>query len=67
MEQEIQKKIDEQDAKLNAIYESVEKIRKYFVVTMWVTVLVVVLPAIGLMFVIPVFINSYMSSLEGLI
>jgi hypothetical protein len=67
MEQEIQEQLRKQDEKLNAIFESVEKTRKYFLVTMWVTLAMVVLPAIGLLLVIPVFMNTYTSSLEGLL
>ncbi len=67
MEQDIQNKLEEQDEKLNAIFTSVEKIRKYFLVIIWVTVVAVALPVIGLIFAIPSFINTYTSSLEGLL
>ncbi len=67
MEQELQAKLEVQDAKLNAIYTSVEKTRKYFLVVMWVTVIAVVLPLIGLVFAIPKFINTYTTTLEGLL
>ena len=67
MENEIIEKIKEQDTKLTAIWESVEKTRKYFLVMMWISVAVVVLPLIGLVFVIPSFINTYMGALDGLI
>ncbi len=63
MEQEIKTKLEEQSAKIDAILESVEKTRKYFLTTMWITVAVVVLPAIGLIFVIPAFLNSYVGAL----
>ena len=59
MEPNIQSKLEEQDAKLNAIYVSVEKTRKYFLVVMWVTLGAFVIPAIGLVFAIPKFINTY--------
>lgn len=67
IEQDIHKKLEEQDVKLNAIYTSVEKTRKYFLVIMWVTVALVVLPAIGLFFAIPKFINTYTSKFDGLL
>jgi hypothetical protein len=71
MDQDTQKKFEVVDAKLNAIYESVEKTRKYFLVIMWVTVAMVIIPAVGLAIVIPTFISTYTSSfdlnsLEGL-
>ncbi len=59
MEQDIQKKLEEQDAKLDAIFVSVEKTRKYFLIVTWITVILVVLPAIGLIFAIPAFIDTY--------
>ena len=55
------------EAKIDAIYASVEKTRKYFQIVMWVTVALVVLPALGMLFAIPAFINSYSASLEGLL
>ncbi len=67
MDENIQKKLEEQDAKLDAIFKSVEKTRKYFLVMMWITILMMVLPAIGLMFVIPTFISTYTTMMGGLI
>ena len=61
---EIQKKLADQEAKLDAIYRSVEKTRKYFLVVLWVTVLAVVLPSIGLVFAIPSFLSTYSSYQE---
>ena len=57
--QNLKKKIDEQAVKIDAIYKSVEKTRKYFLMIIWVTVIAVVLPLIGLMFMIPNFIDTY--------
>ena len=61
---ETQNKMEEIDQKLTAIYASVEKTRKYFLITMWVTIAVVVLPAIGLFFVIPSLVGNYTSTLD---
>ncbi len=66
MESDIKQQLAEQTQKIDAIYTSVEKTRKYFLVVMWVSLAMVVIPAIGLLFVIPVFLNTYTSSL-GLI
>lgn len=59
-------------AKLNAIeekadkaYQAAEKVRKYLFWTGVVTVALFVLPLIGLMFVIPQFIASYTTNLQG--
>ena len=64
---EILEKINSQDTKLDAIFVSVEKTRKYFLVIMWISVAMVVLPLIGLAVVIPKFIGTYMNTLDGLI
>ncbi len=66
MESEIKQQLDTQAEKIDAIYESVEKTRKYFLIIMWSTIAMILIPAIGLAFVIPAFINTYTSSL-GLI
>jgi len=67
MEPETQNKLEEMDQKLNAIYASVEKTRKYFLMVMWITIAMVVLPLLGLIFVIPSFISSYTETLNGLL
>lgn len=62
----LQKKIDEQGVKIDAMYKSLEKIRWYFKMMAWVTVLAIVLPLIGLVFAIPTFMSSYVDQLGGL-
>lgn len=64
MDQDIQNKINEQAVKIEAIYISVEKSRKYFLVTMWITILAIVLPMIGIAIIGPSFVNSYTSALS---
>ncbi|MDP2947619.1 MAG: hypothetical protein Q8N88_05885 [Nanoarchaeota archaeon] len=66
MEEEILKKIAEQEEKINAIYSSVEKTRKYFLWMLVVTVAMIIIPLIGLVFVIPQFLNIYNGSGLGL-
>lgn len=63
--QEILKKIEAQEVKIDAIFKSVEKTRKYFLTMIWITVLGVVLPMIGLAFIIPSFLSNYTSALGG--
>lgn len=67
MENEIKEILKAQDEKISAIYKSVEKTRKYFLWIFWITIIMVVLPIIGLVFAIPAFLKSYMSSFEGLL
>ncbi len=66
MEQDILKKIEDQNRKLDAIYQSVEKTRKYFMWTLIVTLITVVLPLIGLVFAVPIFLQTLNFSGLGL-
>ena len=66
MEEEIFKKIEEQDKKLEEIYRSVEKMRKYFLWTLIVTVAVIILPLIGILLLIPKFLSTISGSDLGL-
>ena len=66
MDQETKNKIDELNRKMDEVYVSVEKTRKYFLWTMIITVAVVVLPLIGLMFAIPSFLNTYTNEVRTL-
>ncbi len=52
--------------KLNAIYVSVEKTRKYFQWTLIISVAVIVIPLLGLIVVIPQFLSTIRSSTAGL-
>jgi len=61
---ELLKKIEEQDKKIDAIYVSVEKTRKYILWTVIGTLVTFVLPLIALAFVIPWFLST-MSNTYG--
>ena len=63
--EELKKKIEEQGVKIDAIYKSVEKTRKYFLTTIWITIIAVVVPMIGLAFAIPSFMKNYVNELGG--
>ncbi len=65
MDPELQKRLDAMEQKLAAIYVSVEKTRKYFLVTLIVTGVAFVLPLVGLLFAIPAFLSTY-SMMNGL-
>lgn len=67
MENEILAKLEAQNVKIDAIFVSVEKTRKYFQFIMWATVITVLLPLIGLIVAIPMFLSSYTGQLQGLI
>ncbi|MFA6094813.1 MAG: hypothetical protein WC757_02900 [Candidatus Paceibacterota bacterium] len=66
MQPDILQKLEDQQKKIDAIFVSVEKTRKYFLWTMIITVALFVLPLIGLLFAIPSFLNIYTSNLTGL-
>ena len=66
MDQETKNKIFELENKINAIYESVEKTRKYFLWTMIITLVIFVLPLLALVFIVPSFLSSYMGTINTL-
>ncbi len=66
MDQETQNKLLEMNAKIDEIYVSVEKTRKYLFWTMVVTIGVIVLPIIGLMFALPSFLSNYTEAMSTL-
>ena len=65
--EQILQKIAEQEQKLNELIALVAKVRKYFLIIIWVSVALFIIPLIGMLFVIPSFINTYTSSLNGLL
>lgn len=64
MDEELLQRLDAQEKKIDAIYKSVEKTRRYFKWTLIITIALIVLPAIGLIFVIPFYLNTL--NLSGL-
>jgi hypothetical protein len=66
MDPELTKRLDTLEDKVDLIYISVEKTRKYFLTTAIITVLAVVLPMIGLVFAIPTFLNNYVGQIDSL-
>lgn len=59
MEEEIYKKLEAQEKKLEEIYKSVEKTRKYFLWTLITTLVFFFLPLIGIIFLIPTIISTF--------
>lgn len=59
MEQEILNRLQKNEEKLEKIFISVEKMRRYFLWTLIITVALVLLPAVGLVFAIPKFMSTY--------
>lgn len=65
MEKEILDLVKQQDLKINEICRSVEKTRKYIFYMTIISVAFVVLPIVGLLFVVPSFISGYTELLGG--
>lgn len=59
MEKEILEKLEKQEEKMNEIYSSVEKTRKYFLYTLIASAIFIVLPLIALIIVVPRFLTFY--------
>ncbi len=66
MNEETQKRLTALETRREQIYVSVEKTRKYFLWIMWGTIIMFVVPLIGLAIVIPMFMTNYVGSLSGL-
>jgi len=56
---ELRQKLEALEKKLDAIFMSAEKTRKYFLWTLIITIVVFVLPLVGLVFAIPQFLSLY--------
>jgi len=67
MEQEILEKLNKQDEKLDAIYKSIEKMRKYFLWTLYVTIATIVLPLLAMIVLIPWMLKIMSSAYGGLL
>ncbi len=56
--EEVLKKLAEQQEKIDAMFVSVEKLRKYFLWTLIITVVTLVLPLVGILVLLPFVFNS---------
>ena len=63
MEDEVRKMLGEMKAELDAVYKSTEKTRRYIRLTLILSIVFVVLPLIGLLFVVPKVMDVYLSGL----
>ena len=59
MDEETKQRMTLLEGKIDAIYVTTEKTRKYFMWMLIITITLVVFPAIGLVFAIPSFISTY--------
>ncbi len=61
MDEIIKERLDVQEAKLEEIYVSVEKTRKYLLIIMWSSIAMIVLPLLAGALIIPSVISSFSS------
>jgi len=66
MEEEILKRMRAQEEKIDQIYRSVEKTRKYFLWTLLATIIMFILPFLGIIVAIPWFIGVMSSAYGGM-
>lgn len=59
------KKLEEHEAKIDAIYKSTEKTRKYILWHLIINIIVIVLPLIGLAVAIPWFLKIMTQAYSG--
>jgi CHASE3 domain sensor protein len=64
--QEIRDRLAKIEERTEMIFRSAEKTRKYFMWTLIVTVVTIVLPAIGLLVAIPMFLKTMDTSALGI-
>ncbi|MFZ1735414.1 MAG: hypothetical protein WAU31_00565 [Candidatus Moraniibacteriota bacterium] len=53
MEPDVLKKLEEMERKIDSVFVSVEKLRRYFLWTLIITLVTVILPIVALVFVAP--------------
>ncbi len=66
MESELKQLIELQQKKIDEIYSTMEKIKKYMQWTLIASIVFFVLPLLAAILIIPFAISSYTSSLSGL-
>ncbi len=66
MEPDITARLNALEDKIDAVFISAEKTRKYFLTSVAITILMFVLPLIALLFVIPSFFSTYTSNIDTL-
>jgi len=65
-EEQILEMLKHNQAVMEQVYISVEKTRKYFLYSLIITILMFVLPLLGLIIVIPMFLNNYVGALNSI-
>jgi len=66
MDEEIKQKLLEQDEKINEIHNMMKGMKRNSQIGLWIGILFFVLPLIGLIIVIPWFLDSYLGALNSI-
>ncbi|MDD3498008.1 MAG: hypothetical protein PHH24_00690 [Candidatus Moranbacteria bacterium] len=66
MEESVLNKLENQEKKIDEIYKSVEKTRKYFLWTLIISAGAILIPLVGLMIIVPWFLKAISSAYSGL-
>ncbi len=64
--QDVIARLERTEAKIDAVYRSAEKTRKYFLTTMIITIVTLVLPLVAMVVLIPFYISTVDISSYGL-
>ncbi len=67
MDQELQQRLENIERKVDAVYASAEKTRKYFLWTLIGSLVAFVLPLIVMLFAVPFLLNTMMGQYQGLL
>jgi len=60
----LEQKIEEMNKKIDVILASSESAKRHAKAMLWITIALIVLPVIGLIFVIPSFLSTYNAALN---
>ncbi len=66
METDLAQRLASLEEKLDKIYKSAETTRKYIKWTAIISIVLFVLPIVGLVFAIPAFLNGYVGDLQNI-
>lgn len=65
MDNDISQKFAEQAEKLDRIYSSTERMRKYFLWTLIISVVFIILPLLGIALILPNYVQTLLSAGAG--
>ncbi len=66
MDPNLESRLAALEEKMDKVFISSEKTRKYFLWTMYITLALFILPLIGLLFAIPSFMTNYVNPIQQL-